>query len=153
MKILIVAATPEEIPFPLKTTNTYDHLFDVVITGVGMVATALSLGRALSHQTYYGILNLGIAGRFRREIPLGTVVRIQQDTLSEFGVEDNEHFCSVETIGLAQSQFQERLFLEDMTLISTLKQVRGITVNTVHGNDASIQTIQARLDPDVESME
>src|SRR5690606_34630523 len=79
--------------------------------------------------------------------------RIQQDTLSEFGVEDNEHFCSVETIGLAQSQFQERLFLEDMTLISTLKQVRGITVNTVHGNDASIQTIQARLGPHVESME
>ena len=34
-----------------------------------------------------------------------------------------------------------------------MKKVKSITVNTVHGNENSIQEIVKRLNPDVESME
>ena len=36
---------------------------------------------------------------------------------------------------------------------TSLRKVRGITVNTVHGNDQSINEILGRLNPDIESME
>ena len=37
--------------------------------------------------------------------------------------------------------------------ISTLREVSGITVNTVHGNEKSISGIIERLNPDIETME
>ena len=38
-------------------------------------------------------------------------------------------------------------------VLSRLPAVHGITVNTVHGNDASIAAIVRRCEPQVESME
>ena len=34
-----------------------------------------------------------------------------------------------------------------------MKQVKSITVNTVHGNEKSIKNIVRRLNPDIENME
>src|SRR5690606_17485859 len=39
------------------------------------------------------------------------------------------------------------------TAVSNLRQCRGITVNTVHGDDPTIGKVVERLSPHVESME
>ncbi|RZK76725.1 MAG: futalosine hydrolase, partial [Pedobacter sp.] len=76
MKTLIVAATRAEIAtliahFKLPEDNFLpNENFDVLITGVGMTATAFSLGQHLSKK-YNLVLNLGIAGCFDRNIELG----------------------------------------------------------------------------------
>ena len=41
----------------------------------------------------------------------------------------------------------------NVTAKTNLQKVKGITVNTVHGNEESIAEIVNRLNPDVESME
>ncbi|WP_285060455.1 futalosine hydrolase [Pedobacter ginsengisoli] len=157
MKILIVAATRPEIA-PL-----YEHYnlpqkdflqtteFDVLITGVGMTATAFALGQRLSSK-YNLVLNLGIAGSFDRTLPLGTVLNISSDELAELGAEDKNGFIGIEALGFGKSRFSAHHHLLNDQL-TALKKVSGITVNCVHGNESSIADVVKRLNPVTESME
>lgn len=97
--------------------------------------------------------NLGIAGSFGKNIPLGAVVNIAEDHLAELGAEDGDRFLTLEDMGLhGQDTFHNKsLFINP--IINQLPKVDGITVNTVHGNEKSIQAIDERLNPVIESME
>lgn len=148
MKILLVAATQPEIQ-PLLDHFGEEKPFDVLITGVGMVAIAFALGRQFAQKKYGLAINLGIAGSFDRTLNLGEVVEIEQDTLSELGAEDDSEFLSIEKLGFGESTFRP---IDPMLLLSA-KKVRAITVNTVHGEEKSIQKIAERLQPQLESME
>lgn len=153
MKLLLVAATEAEI----APTLSHFHLaagsfieaekFDVLLTGVGMVATAFALGQKLKDQ-YSLVLNVGIAGRFDPSVELGEVVNIIEDTFSELGAEDHENFISITALGLG-----ENCFLSSAKIALSLKQVKGITVNKVHGNAKSIAKTTALYQPQTESME
>jgi len=157
MKILVVAATRPEIAFLLQHFNLQDGEFlkskdfDVLITGVGMTATAFALGQKLSEK-YKLVLNLGIAGCFNREIDLGTVLNITSDQFAELGAENNDEFIAIDELGFGASTYQasNNLLSEAVT---KLKKVHGITVNRVHGQQRSINTIVSRLSPVTESME
>ncbi|MGI4021640.1 MAG: futalosine hydrolase [Janthinobacterium lividum] len=148
MKILLVAATQPEIQ-PLLDHFGEEKPFDILITGVGMVATAFALGEHFARKKYDLAINLGIAGSFDRTLNLGEVVEIEEDNLSELGAEDGNQFIPIEDLGFGESKFQP---INPMLLLST-KKVRAITVNTVHGEEKSIQKITARLNPQLESME
>lgn len=148
MNILLVAATKAEI-YPLLTHFGEEKPFDVLITGVGMVATAFASGQQFAQKKYDLAINLGIAGSFDRTLNLGEVVEIEQDTLSEFGAENGNEFLPIEVLGFGESKFQP---IDPMLLLS-LKKVRAITVNTVHGKETSIRKITERLNPQLESME
>ena len=157
MKILLVAATRSEIALLLENFNLPDGNFlssadfDVLITGVGMTATAFALGQKLSAR-YNLVLNLGIAGSFDRNIPLGTVLNITTDEFSELGAEDHDNFHSIDKLGFGKGVHQAQNNLLSDQLNSLLK-VKGITVNMVHGNQQSIEQIIERLHPTTESME
>jgi len=148
MKTLLVAATQPEIQ-PLLDHFGEEKPFDVLVTGVGMVATAFALGGKFAQQQYDLAINLGIAGSFDRNIALGEVVEIVEDTLSELGAEDGDNFLPIETMGFGESTFHST---NPMLLLPT-KKLRAITVNTVHGEEKSIQKTTARLNPQLESME
>lgn len=151
MKLLIVAATEKEIgPFLQQAPPVQA---DVLITGVGMVATAYHLGKKISEQNYDLILNVGIAGTFDRNIPLGTLVNVTEDTLAELGAEDGEKWLSIEELGFGTSTYSSVSPLKH-NHISALRVCRGITVNTVHGHTPSIQQILTRYPGvQIESME
>ena len=152
MKLLVVAATQKEL------TSVYSHFnlpqqdfietanFDILITGVGMTATAFSLGQRLD-KSYDLVLNVGIAGSFDKNIPLGDLVNVYQDVFAELGAEDHDTFLTIDELGFGKSTFQSNYE------IATFTKVKGITVNKVHGNAESIETITKRFDPQVESME
>ncbi len=147
MKILIVAATQAEIQ-PLLN-HFGEETFDVLITGVGIVATAFALGQRFTQQKYDLAINLGIAGSFDRSLSLGEVVEVEQDTLSELGAEDDNQFLPIEVLGFGESTFRSTYPM----LLLPAKKVRAITVNTIHGEENSIQKIIERLNPQLESME
>jgi futalosine hydrolase len=157
MKILIVAATRAELSvlfnaFKLPQQDFVETAaFDILITGVGMTATAFALGRHL-FQTYELVLNLGIAGSFNRNIPLGSVLQIDSDEFSEFGAEDKQAFLPIDQLGFGRGKYYSR-YPGNNPAVQKLKKVYGITVNKVHGNAASIAEIISRLNPDTESME
>lgn len=157
MKILLVAATWPEIALLAK----HFHLpekdfvrgsdFDVLITGVGMTATAYALGKHLSG-AYKLVLNLGIAGAFNRSVPLGAVLNITSDEFAELGAEDGDNFLSIEQLGLGRASFvAANNLLHDS--VSKLKRVKGITVNRVHGNQQSIDRTTRQFNAETESME
>lgn len=149
MKILLSAATEGEIS-RLRGINPAHHTLDYLITGIGMVATTYSLTRYFSHVKPDLAINCGIAGTFNNTIALGEVVRVQKDIFSELGAEDDAQFLNLQQLGLSgQDTYQESSGI----LTPGLRNVNGITVNTVHGNIQSIEKITKHLNPDVESME
>ncbi|WP_353129578.1 futalosine hydrolase [Parapedobacter pyrenivorans] len=150
MDILVVAATEAEIlPF-LGLSPQQRQGIDTLVTGVGMVATALAIGQRLASTRYDLLLNVGIAGSFDKSIALGEVVCVVQDTFSELGVEDGDQFVNSELLGLAQCTF---ISDQRHTMLLSLRKCSGITVNTVHGNEDTINEVVNRLNPDTESME
>ena len=136
------------------------HSIDVLATGVGMVATAAWCGRILGAGRYDLALNLGVCGSFDPALGLGTSVHVVSDCLAELGAEDGDAFLSVHDLGLLgrdEFPFRDgRLVNHAPPANATLAQltaVRGITVNTVHGREASIAAVAERVAPQVESME
>jgi len=178
MRILMVVATKEEVaplisefgisisesggdenvndsvpPFDCKLQTANCQL---LITGVGMVATAFALGKHLSSYKYDLVVNLGIAGSFDRSVALGDVVEITEDTLAELGAEDDTRFLPIADMGFGETTFHPSKKLADLyNLFNTfnLKQATAITVNTVHGNEDSIKKVIERFYPQIESME
>ncbi|KQR71983.1 futalosine hydrolase [Pedobacter sp. Leaf176] len=153
MKTLVVAATKAELTFLYQHFNLQEEdfiegkSFDILITGVGMVATAFSLGKHLSHR-YDLVLNLGIAGCFDRKIELGSLLNITEDTFAELGAEDGDNFLTITDLGFGEHTYKSK------SLINVdLPQVSGVTVNRVSGNEKNIRTLTERLHPKTESME
>lgn len=151
MKILIVAATKEEIaPFldSLPAGHTISHL----ITGPGMVPTAFMLGRHLNGSQDL-VINAGIAGTFTEDIAIGSVVNVTKDVFAEIGAEDGDERLSLSQMGLKGIDSVENRNLPTGKVIDELRKVSGITVNMVHGNEASVMSVRKRFSPHVESME
>lgn len=153
MKTLVVAATKAELTFFYQHFNLPDgdfvesKNFDLLITGVGMVATAFALGKYLSPK-YSLVLNLGIAGSFDRSIPLGTVLNITDDTFSELGAENGDEFLTITDLGFGENHYTAKTQIK-----IELPLAKGITVNRITGSEKSIQTLMKRLNPTTESME
>src|SRR5580698_2384713 len=154
MRILVVVATKAEIEPLISELRITDYDLDVevdcqlptancqlLITGVGMAATAFALGKHLAENKYDLAVNFGIAGSFDRNIQLGELVEISQDTFSELGAEDDDAFLSIEQLGFGQATYCPSKKLSELYNLFNnfnLKNVSAITVNTVHGNEASI---------------
>jgi futalosine hydrolase len=168
MKILIVAATLPEIKTTMDRlglgsfTIFKEHEIDILITGVGMINTTYQLSKRLHQKKYDLAINAGIAGSFDRSIDLGEVVQVVSDYFSEIGAEDGDQFLSLIQLGFQEHdefpyQWGELIpdvqYSKMISSINTMRTVRGITVNTVHGDCASIIKVQTRLNPQIETME
>ena len=129
------------------------HEIDVLITGVGMVATAAWCSRALTQTSYDLALNVGVCGSFDAFIEPGTVVHVVSDRLAELGAEDDDRFLTLEEMELSGESEFVNLDPPSIPELDQLPAVTGITVNTVHGNARSIAAVTHRFSPQVESME
>jgi futalosine hydrolase len=173
MKILLVSATTLEIRpllsqlvFQGSDNDQITHYrfrnaaVDVLVTGIGMVATAFYLGKQLHAASYDLAINAGICGTFRETIPVGKVVQIVRDDMPEMGAEDGDLIHSLAALGLmdpetppyTHGKLASRPKLASPAL-SSLAKATAITVNTIHGNALSIEKIKRDHDPDTESME
>jgi futalosine hydrolase len=173
VRVLVVAATAAEVgPFVAGLSRVADaglrstryaglgHEIDVLVTGVGMVATSSWCSRALSTQRFDVALNFGVCGSFKAAFDPGTVVHVVSDRLVELGAEDGHDFLTIQQMNLlAADEFPftgGRLVNASppaLSALAAIRQVDGITVSTVHGNEASIARVIQRFNPDVESME
>jgi futalosine hydrolase len=174
MRILIVSATFEEIkafanilkisvvPSIYRYTATYaNHEITLLITGVGMVATAYHIG-GVNKQDFEMAINEGIAGSFTKDLQPGQLVNVTTDCFAELGADYGEKFIPLYNMDFAKD-FAEPFFSKegmilnptstDNAVINELKQAKGITVNTVNGKMERIEQIKQMFSPDVESME
>jgi futalosine hydrolase len=175
MRVLIVAATSIEIAplrarlddgrvpaagggkvAPDERLIAYafrNHDVDVLVTGVGMVATAAWTARVLADTRYDFALNLGVCGSFSQTLPLGGVVHVVSDRIAELGAEDGDRFLPIDELGLPTDYQFTSGPIPDNAALRRLPAVNGITVNTVHGNEQTIDLVRRRCAPQVESME
>ncbi len=170
MRILIVSATIPEVSFLpfdfLKGEQSKSSVFtflghqiDVLVTGVGMVLTAFYLGRHLQHTQYDLAINIGLAGALNSDLSYGQVVQVSLDSFGDLGAEDDEKFLDVFKLKLEDENMfpftKGKLYANSIYQLQLghLKSVEGITINTVHGNDHSIQQFRNRISAEVETME
>lgn len=152
MKLLLVAATRAELNQVFDYYNLPNDgfvsqgKFDILITGVGMTATAFALGKHLNNN-YNLVLNVGIAGSFDPNISLGSLLNIERDTFAELGAEDYENFLTIDQLGLGENTYSATYIFDE------LPKMTGITVNRVHGNGTSIAKTLSKFKPQTESME
>ena len=170
MKLLVIAATAAEIgPLldgkqaaqgnPVRLQEEGDFQIDVLICGVGAVATAFQLTRILSTNRYDLVLQAGIGGAFDRNITIGEVVWVISERFGQLGAEDDTDFLDVFELGF--QQYNQPPFIGGVMISSIptnlllleLKEVAAITVETTHGNAAHIQRITEKYHPQLESME
>jgi futalosine hydrolase len=165
MRILIVAATRLEVtpllsglgaaathPGGALRHSHAGHDVEVLTTGIGMVATAARVSRALSTVSYDLAFNVGVCGAFDPALELGTVVHVVSDRLVEMGAEDGDRFLTADELHL-ECDSELTAFPPTSAALARLPPVTGITVNTIHGNERSIAAVTERFRPQVESME
>jgi futalosine hydrolase len=154
VKILAVSATEAEITAVKKFAAEQKNAFiDVLITGVGGVATAYAVTKQLKQVKYDAALNFGIAGSFDKSIQLGTVVNVMYDCFADLGAEDGENFLSLAEMGLEGISELSNLPGITNPVLSAIPKVSAITVNKVHGSEESIAKTKRRYQPQTESME
>ena len=154
MRILLTAATPNEIELFI---NTYSNV-DILVTGVGIPATMYHLQKRLYKGDYDFVIQAGIAGSFTNELVLGETVLIKQDTFGDLGAEEKRIFTPYFNSGLINGRefpFANGWLINATPLPKniTLKSVKAVTVNKV--SDSYLQKIQIMdaFDPQIESME
>jgi futalosine hydrolase len=158
LKILIVSATPFEVE-PLRQylqenfwphSNSHFQKEDLevhlLVAGVGMTLTAFNLASLF-------------AGAFKgRSLEIGDVVNVTSERFADLGVEEADgSFTDVHELGLVDSNaapfVDGQLRNPSADGFDFLKKCNGLTVNKVHGFQASIEAVQRKYYADVESME
>lgn len=170
MRILLVSATFNEI-IPLlnflhlpsreeffQTDLSFEnHSLDILVSGIGSPSTLLRLTQRLERKKYDFGINLGICGAFEKKYPIGSVLQVSEDRFGDLGIENaNGEFLDAYESGLACDTFpftQNGWLVPSNSHTFPWPSVKGVTVNTVTGNNASIDKLYKKYRADVETME
>ncbi len=165
MRVIITAATVAEwMPSFLEMNNLYtseSHRCKVQFhqTGVGMLATAVSLTRLVMEEKPDLIIQAGIAGCFDTSLALGKVVVVNEESLADMGVEEDGKWKDIFDLKLEKSSYHpfERRKLPNTWLpkfnLLNLPEVPAITINEISINKERIQQLIKKYSPVIESME
>ena len=156
--IIIVSATEMEVATARQQLKDSLNI-SFHITGVGMLAAAVSLTKlALTHKPDL-IIQVGIAGCFDTSMDLGNVVLVKEEILGDTGVEENgvwKDLFKTKFIAPDNAPFTNgRLInkhLSDYNLLQ-LPEVTSLTVNEITTRSERIAQLKALYNPAIESME
>ncbi len=160
MKIVITSATNfevEQAKQKIKPTKNNEIVFKV--TGVGMLATAVSLMKIVYEEKPDFIIQAGIAGCFDSNISLGKTVLIEEEFLGDLGVVENGKWKDVFDLNLIkpnEKPFKKRALINGQ--INQFDQlniplVKAVTVNQISTEINHINQLIKKYNPVIESME
>ena len=170
MNILLVFATSVEARIVDKIRgndaaaqqfNFNSHTIDAMVTGIGGIATSWSLQKWLSEHTAPDLaINAGIAGSFNPDYRFGDIVMPLSDCFADLGREQGGSFQTVFEAGFVggdEFPFKNGVIYSDNNYIpnipTSIKRVRGITVNSASGTISTIDKLREKFNPDIETME
>ena len=159
MQLLLCASTEFEIKPTidfLRKENIKN--IDILITGVGMMATTYSLIKAISHKKPDFILQAGVAGCLDEKLPLTKIVLIENENIGDLGVEENGAFKTLFDLRLLDKNSLPWSYGKLSNDVEALKPtgltiVDGVTVNEISTNKNRIDYYRNQLNASVESME
>jgi futalosine hydrolase len=165
MRVIITAATVGEwMPAFTSLNELYTEKsarFKVQFhqTGVGMLASAVSLTRLALEDRPDLIIQMGIAGSFTPATEPGKVVVVSQEMLGDTGVEEGGVWKDLFDLKLEKSSYHpyEKRKLPNPWLskynLLQLPEVDAITINQVSTGAARIAQLIKKYKPELESME
>ena len=165
MRIIITAATHGEwMPSFQKINPAYVKLnkrFSVGFheSGVGLLASSVSLMKMFVQETPSLIIQVGVAGSFDKKIPLGKVFAIKDDFAGDIGVYEKKTWKDLFDLKLDQpndAPYEKKSlpnpFLNQFNLLK-LPTKKAVTVNTISTTKAAIDLYSGRYKASLESME
>lgn len=165
MDLIICAATESEWMPACTSINEQKIALDpslnvrFVRTGVGMLASAISLTRLVCTEKPDLIIQAGIAGCFNQALELGEVVVVNEEIAGDTGVQENGLWKDLFDLGLQKendSPFLHKTlpnpWLDKLNLLN-LKTVNAITVNQISTDTERIRQLQEKYKATLESME
>ena len=164
MNCLLIAATAREIaPFLLHYHNTQEQLtpgrnIDVLITGIGLTATAYHLTKQIHLKRPGLVIQAGVAGCFDDQWPLGSVLAIKQDTIADESVIEMKKLKTLFDLELVPQDrfpYTKGWLLNNSEVLKKTKLpvVKGISVNQITTSKEMIRCYQKTFNPVTESME
>lgn len=159
MKILVVAATISELnPFNRLQLPEKHKVYKRVL-GVGMLATTYHLLQCIESDKPDLLVQMGIAGTFSNDAPLGSSFVVETEYIADSGVEENGSFLSLFDLKLMddnEAPFTNRQLKNphEMLLQKTnLKLASSITVSEISTSHERINHYKKQFNPKIESME
>ena len=165
MRVIITAATNGEwMPSFQKINPAYvvnNKRFSVGFheSGIGMLASSVSLMKMFTQETPSLIIQIGIAGCFDKKIPLGKVFAVKDDFAGDIGVMENKVWKDLYDLKLdkANDPPYEKKSLPNPWLnqynLLKLPTKKAVTVNTISTDKSKIELYSGRYKATLESME
>jgi futalosine hydrolase len=132
-----------------------------LVTGVGSVSTAWALKQWIDQNGKPDLaINGGIAGSYTDKYIIGDVVMPFSDCFADAGIEDGNKFLTLSEAGLTGADnfpFKNGIiylnYIFKGKIISILRPVQAITVNTATGSETTRKKLLEKFNPDIETME
>ena len=165
MRVIITAATNGEwMPSFQKINPAYagtNKRFSVGFheSGIGLLASSVSLMKMFVQETPCLIIQVGIAGCFDKKVPLGKVFAVKDDFAGDIGVMENKVWKDLFDLKLdkANDAPYEKKSLPNPWLsqynLLKLPTKKGVTVNTISTDKNKIDLYSGRYKATLESME
>ena len=165
MRVIITAATNGEwMPSFQKINPAYagtNKRFSVGFheSGIGLLASSVSLMKMFVQETPSLIIQVGIAGCFDKKIPLGKVFAVKDDFAGDIGVMENKVWKDLFDLKLDKpndAPYEKKSlpnpWLSQYNLLK-LPTKKGVTVNTISTDKNKINLYSGRYKATLESME
>ena len=165
MRVIITAATNGEwMPSFQKINPAYagtNKRFSVGFheSGIGLLASSVSLMKMFVQETPSLIIQVGIAGCFDKKVPLGKVFAVKDDFAGDIGVMENKVWKDLFDLKLdkANDAPYEKKSLPNPWLsqynLLNLPTKKGVTVNNISTDKNKIDLYSGRYKATLESME
>jgi futalosine hydrolase len=155
MNLLLVAATKNEFDW---LGNPEGLNYHQLISGVGLLNTAVKLSRYLCQNKIDLVMQVGIAGSYNPSIIVGSAVTVHSECLPELGVMEDGEFKSLKQLGLIEDSkiYQNGTLINPhVNLLESAKLplVKGATVMEISTNEERITRFKENNKVDIESME
>lgn len=161
MKIIITAATKTEWQ-PAANSILAARQKNTILfheSGVGMLATAVSLMQIIASEKPDCIIQVGIAGTFNTNHSLASVFVVKQEIIADLGVVEKGKWMDIFDMKLTTNNahpfVKKQLpnpWLKQYNLLK-LPTVIGVTVNEITTQKKRKQQILEQYKPTIESME
>ena len=165
MRIIITAATHMEwMPSfqkinPKLVGNNKGFSVGFHESGIGLLASSVSLMKMFVQETPTLIIQVGIAGSLDKKIPLGKVYALKDDLVGDIGVMENKKWKDLFDMKLDKANdtpFEKKSLPNPwLTQYNYLKlpTKKGVTVNTITTEKSKVELYKDRYKAALESME
>lgn len=150
----LLTRSVEKEGLPVIESRTTD--FSLLVSGIGSALTAFSLSKIMQLKKFDAAYQLGIAGSFKNDLLVGSIVKVISDIFADLCLSDNGKPIHEATFNDFRTwPFTEGKLIPDIRIFKNidLPEASAITVNSVTVTSDKRELWLQRYNPVIETME